>query len=279
MGYARVDLRTDAAGKLHVLELNANPCFWEGSSFGVACGLAGYNYAAVIDELIAAAERRQRISPNLPPAVRGPTSPRSLVSILPASPRSRHLAAGTSQAEAGKAAASKAEAGVCAIERDRLRGMQNILGGSSAVYASSSAAEPMVVAVEQGRLWCCCTATVPRAAIWSRCRKSSSPLGRALPFPPRRCRWVRTSGLRSSQMFDSRAWWPIDIERFERALGGLGGRPDLSSPAVAALMEDVPSGLAAARGKLVAALDAMERELAVPGAIVLGGFRKGRCCR
>lgn len=68
-GYARVDLRTDAAGKLHVLELNANPCFWEGSSFGVACGLAGYNYAAVIDELIAAAERRQRISPNLPPAV------------------------------------------------------------------------------------------------------------------------------------------------------------------------------------------------------------------
>ncbi|HNN98184.1 MAG TPA: hypothetical protein PKI03_38230, partial [Pseudomonadota bacterium] len=68
-GYARVDLRTDASGKLHVLELNANPCFWEGSSFGVACGLAGYNYAAVIDELIAAAERRQRISPNLPPAV------------------------------------------------------------------------------------------------------------------------------------------------------------------------------------------------------------------
>ena len=44
-------------------------------------------------------------------------------------------------------------------------------------------------AVEQGRLWCCCTATVPRAAIWSRCRKSfQSPLGRALPFLPRRCR-------------------------------------------------------------------------------------------
>lgn len=77
-------------------------------------------------------------------------------------------------------------------------------------------------------------------------------------------------------MFDSRAWWHIDIERFERALGGPGGRPDLASPAVAALMNDVPAGLASARDKLLAALDAMERELGVPpGRMLLGGFSQG----
>lgn len=110
------------------------------------------------------------------------------------------------------------------------------------------------------------------------------PLSQVLPVPPG-TRFAFPAaplslgpnlGPSFMQMFDSRAWWPIDIERFERALGGLGGRPDLSSPAVSALMEDVPAGLAAARGKLVAALDAMERELAVPpGAIVLGGFSQG----
>ncbi len=62
-GYARIDLRTDVAGKLHVLEVNANPCFWEGSSFGRAAGLAGFDYDAIIDELIAAAQRRQKLSP------------------------------------------------------------------------------------------------------------------------------------------------------------------------------------------------------------------------
>ncbi len=78
------------------------------------------------------------------------------------------------------------------------------------------------------------------------------------------------------QMFDARAWWPIDIDRYERAFSTLSGPADLRSPAVAALTEEVPAGLAAARDKLLAALEAMERELQVPpGRLVLGGFSQG----
>jgi phospholipase/carboxylesterase len=104
----------------------------------------------------------------------------------------------------------------------------------------------------------------------------SVPEGTRFAFPAAPLSLGPDLGPAFMAMFDSRAWWPIDIERFERALSGLGGRPDLQSPAVAALMNDVPAGLASARGKLLAALDAMERDLAVPPhRMLLGGFSQG----
>ena len=57
-GYARIDLRTDRRGDLHVLEVNANPCFWSTSSFGVAAGAAGLRYEDILSQLIAAGRRR-----------------------------------------------------------------------------------------------------------------------------------------------------------------------------------------------------------------------------
>lgn len=68
-------------------------------------------------------------------------------------------------------------------------------------------------------------------------------------------------------MADSRAWWLIDIERFQRRL--LGGRID-------DLVREEPEGLGAAREQLSAALTELQRELAVPaGQLVLGGFSQG----
>ena len=68
-------------------------------------------------------------------------------------------------------------------------------------------------------------------------------------------------------MVDSRAWWMIDIERFQRRL--LGGRVD-------DLVQEEPAGLAEARQQLHAALLALKRELGVPtGQLVLGGFSQG----
>jgi phospholipase/carboxylesterase len=68
---------------------------------------------------------------------------------------------------------------------------------------------------------------------------------------------------------DSRAWWLIDIERFQRLVMSGGG--DMS-----ALTEDVPDGLAAARTQILKVLDELEAALAVPqGQLVLGGFSQG----
>jgi phospholipase/carboxylesterase len=68
--------------------------------------------------------------------------------------------------------------------------------------------------------------------------------------------------------FGARAWWMIDIATLEAAMVSGAGRPDRSA--------DVPEGLAAAREKVVATLDALETELSVPaGQIVLGGFSQG----
>lgn len=66
---------------------------------------------------------------------------------------------------------------------------------------------------------------------------------------------------------DSRAWWEIDIGRFERA----ARTGDLLS-----LTEDTPAGLPQARRKLFGALDAIQRETGLPlGRFVLGGFSQG----
>lgn len=69
---------------------------------------------------------------------------------------------------------------------------------------------------------------------------------------------------------DSRAWWQLDMQRLERQLLA-ASRGDFSMA-----IDDVPEGLAAARQKLLQALDEMERALMVPaGQLVLGGFSQG----
>ncbi len=107
----------------------------------------------------------------------------------------------------------------------------------------------------------------------------SVPAGTRFAFPAAPLSLGPNLGPAFLQMFDSRAWWHIDIERFERALGGLGQgttRPDLTTPALQALIRDVPDGLAEARERVLAALDQLEKELNVPaGQIVLGGFSQG----
>lgn len=68
---------------------------------------------------------------------------------------------------------------------------------------------------------------------------------------------------------DSRAWWMIDVERFQRLL--MSGSGDMT-----ALTEDVPEGMAEARTQILKALGEMQAALAVPrGQIVLGGFSQG----
>jgi len=57
-GYARVDLRTDPRGEPHVLEVNANPCFWSSSTYGVAAVASGLKYEDILARLIAAGNRR-----------------------------------------------------------------------------------------------------------------------------------------------------------------------------------------------------------------------------
>lgn len=66
---------------------------------------------------------------------------------------------------------------------------------------------------------------------------------------------------------EARAWWPIDVGRFQRAM--MTGKLD-------DVMNEVPAGLASARESLVAMLDALERDTKTPGdRIVLGGFSQG----
>ncbi|HEY2736672.1 MAG TPA: hypothetical protein VGI70_21880 [Polyangiales bacterium] len=68
-------------------------------------------------------------------------------------------------------------------------------------------------------------------------------------------------------MFGGRAWWPIDIEAMQRrAAAGQAERR----------AHETPPGLAEARSRVSALLDAVQRELSVSGQrIVLGGFSQG----
>jgi phospholipase/carboxylesterase len=67
--------------------------------------------------------------------------------------------------------------------------------------------------------------------------------------------------------FGARAWWPLDVEALQAAAMG-GRRPSREH-------ED-PEGMAEARGKVIAMLDALQRELEVaPERVVLGGFSQG----
>lgn len=66
---------------------------------------------------------------------------------------------------------------------------------------------------------------------------------------------------------DARAWWEIDVGRFQRAM--LGGKLD-------DLIHEVPAGIDEVRESVVAMLDALEREASTPGdRVVLGGFSQG----
>jgi D-alanine-D-alanine ligase len=57
-GYARVDLRVDAAGTPWVLEVNANPCLSPDAGFAAALAEAGVGYEEAVAWLIADARRR-----------------------------------------------------------------------------------------------------------------------------------------------------------------------------------------------------------------------------
>lgn len=67
--------------------------------------------------------------------------------------------------------------------------------------------------------------------------------------------------------FDSRAWWHIDIDRYERAM---------MTGDTATLRADVPEGLSSARRMLNGALEALQQQSGLPmGRILLGGFSQG----
>jgi len=64
-----------------------------------------------------------------------------------------------------------------------------------------------------------------------------------------------------------RAWWPVDIGRYERAI---------RQGTLEELIKVEPEGMSAARDAVVAMLDALEAATETPGArIVLGGFSQG----
>jgi len=94
------------------------------------------------------------------------------------------------------------------------------------------------------------------------------PLAPELALPPAVRLLFPAAPLALAEGFmEARAWWLIDWERRERALAA-GRMLDLS--------EEEPDGLAEARARVIALLDAAAADLgAAPGATVLGGFSQG----
>lgn len=56
-GYARVDLRADAAGRLHVLEVNPNPDLAPGAGLARMAAAGGWDYTALVDRIVGEALR------------------------------------------------------------------------------------------------------------------------------------------------------------------------------------------------------------------------------
>lgn len=50
--YGRVDMRIDATGKVHVLEVNANPCLSPDAGFVAAAKKAGMSYPQMVDRMV-----------------------------------------------------------------------------------------------------------------------------------------------------------------------------------------------------------------------------------
>ena len=70
-----------------------------------------------------------------------------------------------------------------------------------------------------------------------------------------------------SLLGDARAWWQIDVGRYQRAI---------MQGTLEQIVDEVPDGMKEAREKLVAMLDAYERQTSTPKErIVLGGFSQG----
>ena len=94
------------------------------------------------------------------------------------------------------------------------------------------------------------------------------PLGPALNLPPAvRFAFPEAPLVLPGLFMGGRAWWMIDVGRFERA--AMSGTMDQ-------LADEVPEGMAEGRDRVVAMLDALQGELAVAGQnLVLGGFSQG----
>lgn len=58
--YGRVDMRVDSRGKIHVLEVNANPCLSPDAGFAAAAQKAGMTYSDMVRGLINFIEKRSR---------------------------------------------------------------------------------------------------------------------------------------------------------------------------------------------------------------------------
>ena len=58
--YGRVDMRLDSRGRVHVLEVNANPCLSPDAGFAAAAQKAGMTYSDMVGELVNFIEKRSR---------------------------------------------------------------------------------------------------------------------------------------------------------------------------------------------------------------------------
>lgn len=89
-----------------------------------------------------------------------------------------------------------------------------------------------------------------------------APAGTTFVFPEAPAALPEAMGLG-----DGRAWWPIDVGRYERAI---------RQGTIENLVTDEPAGLSPARDAVVAMLDALESETtATDTRIVIGGFSQG----
>ena len=94
------------------------------------------------------------------------------------------------------------------------------------------------------------------ASLW---RVLRAPSGTRFVFPE------APLSLAAMGMFEGRAWWMIDMARLQRTR---------TAAEMEQMKAEVPQGLATAREKVVAMLDALDAELR-PSKVVLGGFSQG----